>query len=114
LDSPNNLALHFGLTALGNIEMSTGARSMLVAAVVLGAGLGDPAAAQTAPRDYEAFIRAEINKCVAEAVRLDKEAGALKHPSAPTQAQRVDSCREMVMQVHDLYPAAEQPKKKAR
>ena len=91
--------------------MATGARSMLLAAVVL-AGFDEPAAAQTAPRDYEAFIRAEINKCVAEAVRLDKEAGALKHPSAPTQAQRVDSCREMVMQVHDLYPAAEQPKKK--
>jgi hypothetical protein len=44
---------------------------------------------------------------------LDKEAGALKHPSAPTQAQREASCREMVMQVHDLYPIAE-PKKKAR
>jgi len=85
---------------------------MLLAAVVL-AGFGDPATSQTAPREYEAFIRAEISKCVAEAVRLDKETGVLNHPSAPTQAQRVASCRELVQQVNDLYPAAE-PKKKAR
>jgi hypothetical protein len=50
---------------------------------------------------------------VAEAVRLDKETGALNHPSAPTQAQRIASCRELVLQVNDLYPVAE-PKKKAR
>lgn len=92
--------------------MATGARSMILAAGVL-VGLGDPATSQTAPREYEAFIRAEVNKCVAEAVRLDKETGALNHPSAPTQAQRVASCRELVLQVNDLYPVAE-PKKKAR
>jgi hypothetical protein len=82
---------------------------MLLAAVVL-AGFGDPAASQTAPREYEAFIRAEINKCVAEAVRLDKEAHA---PNQPTQAERVASCREMILQIHDVYPMPE-PKKKAR
>ena len=92
--------------------MATRALSMLLAAVVL-AGFGDPAVSQTAPREYEAFIRSEINKCVAEAVRLDKETGALNHPSAPTQAQRIASCRELVLQVNDLYPVAE-PKKKAR
>jgi len=84
---------------------------MILAAVAL-AGFGDPATSQTAPREYEAFIRAEINKCVADAVRLDKDTGALNHPSAPTQAQRV-ACREMMLQIHDLYPVAE-PKKKAR
>ena len=92
--------------------MVTRARSTLLAAVAL-AGFGGPAASQSAPREYEAFIRAEVNKCVAESVRLDKEAGALNHPSAPTQAQRVASCRELVLQVNDLYPVAE-PKKKAR
>ena len=96
--------------------MPTGARSMILAAVAL-AGFGDPATSQTAPREYEAFIRAEINKCVADAVRLDKETGALNHPSAPAQAQHVASCREMMLQIHDLYPMSEpkpEPNKKAR
>lgn len=92
--------------------MATGARSILLAAVVV-AGLGNPAAAQTTPREYQAFVRKEIDKCVAESVRLDKEAGVLNHPTAPTQAQRVAACREMVLQVHDIYPVDE-PKKKAR
>lgn len=96
--------------------MATRALSMLLAAAVL-AIPGDPAAAQT-PREYEAFIRSEINKCVAEAVRLDKETGALNHPSAPTQAERVASCRELVLQVNDLYPMTEpqktEPRKKTR
>lgn len=92
--------------------MATRALSMLLAAIAL-AGFGGPAASQTAPREYEAFIRSEINKCVAEAIRLDKETGALNHPSAPTQAERVASCRELVLQVNDLYPIAE-PKKKSR
>lgn len=92
--------------------MSGGAHALLLAAVVL-IGSGPPAAAQSAPRGYEAFIRAEINKCVAESIRLDKEAGALKHPTAPTQAQRAAACEEMLRQVHDLYPAPE-PKKKTR
>ena len=97
--------------------MATRARSMLLAAAVL-AGFGDPATSQTAPREYEAFIRSEINKCVAEAVRLDKETGAFNHPTAPTQAERVASCRELVLQVNDLYPMTEpqktEPKKKIR
>lgn len=93
--------------------MPTSARSIVLAAVAL-AGFVDAAISQSAPRDYQAFIRAEINKCVAEAVRLDKEAGVLNHPSAPTQAQRVASCRELVEQVNDLYPTTPEPKKKAR
>ncbi len=54
---------------------------------------------------------------MAELVRLDKETGVLNHPTAPTQAQRVASCREMMMQIHDLYPMSEpkpEPNKKAR
>lgn len=93
--------------------MATGARSMLLAAVVL-AGFSAAAAAQTAPREYEAFVRAEINKCVADAVRLDKE---MRSTNQPTQAQRVASCREMILQIHDLYPMPEpkpEPNKKAR
>jgi hypothetical protein len=92
--------------------MAMRAVSMVLAAVAL-AGPGGPATSQTAPPQYEAFIRSEINKCVAESVRLDKETGAFNHPTAPTQAQRVASCRELVLQVNDLYPIAE-PKKKAR
>ena len=98
------------------MEMVTRARSTLLAAVAL-AGFGGPAASQSAPREYEAFIRSEVNKCVAEWVRLDKETGALNHPTAPTQAERVASCREMLLQIHDLYPMAEpkpEPNKKAR
>ena len=96
--------------------MVTRARSTLLAAVAL-AGFAGPAASQSAPREYEAFIRAEVNKCVAESVRLDKETGVLNHPTAPTQAQRVASCREMMLQIHDLYPMSEpkpEPNKKAR
>ena len=97
--------------------MATRALSMVLAAVAL-AGPGGPATSQTAPPQYEAFIRSEINKCVAESVRLDKETGAFNHPTAPTQAQRVASCRELVMQVNDLYlmsePQKSEPKKKAR
>lgn len=93
--------------------MSTGARPMLLAAATL-IGFGSAAISQSAPKGYEAFIRAEINKCVAESVRLDKEAGVLNHPTAPTQAQRVASCREMLMQVHDLYAPPPEPRKKSR
>jgi hypothetical protein len=89
--------------------MITRARSMLLAAAVL-AVFGTPVASQT-PQQYEAFRQKEIAKCVAESVRLDKESGAR---GGPSQAERVASCREMVMQIHDLYPAAEPPKKKTR
>lgn len=96
--------------------MATRALSMLLAAAVL-SGASNPATSQT-QREYEAFIRSEINKCVAEAVRLDKETGALNHPTAPTQAERVASCRELVTQVNDLYPMTEpqktEPKKRTR
>jgi hypothetical protein len=93
--------------------MYTGARAIVLVVVGL-AAFGDAALSQSAPRDYQAFIRSEINKCVADAVRIDKETGVLNHPTAPTQAQRVASCRELVEQVNDLYPTAPEPKKKGR
>ena len=83
--------------------MVTGVRTIVLAAVVL-AGFTVTAVSQTTPRQYEAFIRAEIAKCVADAVRLDKETGT-RNP--PTQAERAASCREMILQIHDLYPMPE-------
>jgi hypothetical protein len=86
--------------------MTKGSRVMVLAILVL-AGSGASAVSQT-PRQYEAFVRGEINKCVDDAVRLDKESGSRNQP---TRAEHIASCREMMLQIHDLYPMPEEKKK---
>jgi hypothetical protein len=86
--------------------MAKGSRAMVLVVLVL-AGFGASAASQT-PRQYEAFVRAEINKCVEDAVRLDKQSGSRNQP---TRAEHTASCREMMLQIHDLYPMPEEKKK---
>ena len=80
---------------------------MLLATGVL-AGFCASAASQT-QRQYEAMVRAEINKCVDDAVRLDKQSGSRNQPS---RAEHTASCREMMLQIHDLYPMPEEKKNK--
>lgn len=88
-------------------------RVILLAALVL-AGFGATATSQT-QKQYEAFVRAEINRCVDDALRIDKESGSRTRPD---KTEHYEACREMMMQVHDLYPMPEEKrpeeKKKSR